>query len=231
MLTGYTLKRTQRRPLHPCRVCVLQFEVYRLGNGWVERLIVDITESSTFDTGVTTIIILNTLCMCIEHEGQPDLMSSLLRHFNYVFTAIFALEAVCKIKAFGLTCYFSDGWNKFDFFIVIMSFVGVFIDEVYGDEGAINPAFIRVMRVFRIARIIKLVKSAKGLSALLETTINALGQVASVCLLLFLIFFVYAAGGVALFGRLSVTPENPSNGISIHANFENFGMAMLTVSP
>ena len=72
-------------------------------------------------------------------------------------------------------------------------------------------------------------QAAKGLSALLETTINALSQVASVCLLLFLIFFVYAAGGVALFGRLSVTPDNPSNGISIHANFENFGMAMLTL--
>jgi len=64
---------------------------------------------------------------------------------------------------------------------------------------------------------------------LLETTINALSQVASVCLLLFLIFFVYAAAGVALFGKLSVTPHNASNGISIHANFENFGMAMLTL--
>ena len=43
-----------------------------------------------------------------------------------------------------------------------MSFVGVFIDEFYGDDGALNPAFIRVMRVFRIARIIKLVKVQKS---------------------------------------------------------------------
>merc|ERR1711988_1013847 len=156
-------------------------------------------------------------------------MGEVLEYFNYIFTGIFAVEAGLKVKAFGVTCYFADAWNKFDFFIVIMSFVGIFIDEVYGDSSGVNPAFIRVMRVFRIARIIKLVKSAKGLAALLETTIKSLSQVASVCLLLVLIFFIYAAAGVALFGKLSCTESNECNGLSIHANFENFGMAMLTL--
>ena len=74
--------------------------------------IVDFTESSFFDNGITIVIILNVLCMCIEHEGQPADMTSVLRILNYIFTAIFAIEAIFKMKAFGLTCYFSDGWNK-----------------------------------------------------------------------------------------------------------------------
>jgi hypothetical protein len=122
-----------------------------------------------------------------------------------------------------------DAWNKFDFFIVIMSFVGIFMDEVFSGESGLDPAFIRVMRVFRIARMIKLVKSAKGLQSLLTTLVKSLQQVGSVCLLLFLIFFIYAAAGVALFGRLSCTETNECNGLSVHANFENFGMAMLTL--
>jgi len=225
-LNRQRLERQQKKHQDRYDYCL---KVYRLGNGWYEKQIVAFVESEPFDAGVTTIIVLNVLCMMVEHHGQPSQMTTILIQLNYLFTVIFAVEAILKIKAFGLTCYFTDAWNKFDFFIVIMSFVGIFIDEAYGDDGAVNPAFIRVMRVFRIARIMKLVKSAKGLSALLETTINALGQVASVCLLLFLIFFVYAAAGVALFGQLASPETNPANGISIHANFENFAMAMLTL--
>ena len=69
--------------------------------------------------------------MMTEHDGQPADMTRVLKNLNFLFTAIFALEAICKIKAYGLTCYFSDSWNKFDFFIVVMSFVGVFIDEAH----------------------------------------------------------------------------------------------------
>ena len=29
--------------------------------------------------------------------------------------------------------YFNDAWNKFDFFIVIMSFFGLLVDLVIGD--------------------------------------------------------------------------------------------------
>jgi len=205
-------------------------KVYRLQFGPVQRKLVTFVEGQAFDNFVTVAIVCNVLSMCVEFHNQPSEMTEVLRYFNFVFTSIFALEAILKIKVFGVTCYFSDSWNKFDFFIVIMSFVGIFIDETFGsDSGGLDPAFIRVMRVFRIARMIKLVKSAKGLQALLETTLKSLQQVGSVCLLLFLIFFIYAAAGVAMFGRLSCLPANECSGISIHANFENFGMAMLTL--
>jgi len=204
-------------------------KVYRLGFGRFERSLVDLVQGQEFDSFITLVIVCNVLCMCVEFEGQPLQMTEVLVYLNYVFSALFAMEAILKIKVFGLTCYFSDAWNKFDSFIVVTSFVGIFIEEVWGGESGLNPAFIRVMRVFRIARILKLVKSAKGLAALLETTIKSLSQVASVCLLLVLIFFIYAAAGVALFGRLSCTEDNECSGLSIHANFENFGIAMLTL--
>jgi len=206
-------------------------KVYRLGFGSIERTLVRIVEGQPFDNFITIVILVNVVCMAIEHHGQPDAMTQALYLLNFVFTVIFAIEAVLKIKCLGVTCYFCDAWNKFDFFIVIMSFVGIFIEEFYGEDSGINPAFIKVLRVFRIARVMKLVKSAKGLQTLLETTIKSLTQVASVCLLLVLIFFVYAAAGVALYGRIgcAYTTEEDCNGLSIHANFENFYMAMLTL--
>jgi hypothetical protein len=43
-----------------------------------------------------------------------------------VFTGIFAIEIIIKITAYGKG-YFRDGWNAFDFVIVILSVVGIFI--------------------------------------------------------------------------------------------------------
>lgn len=155
-------------------------------------------------------------------------MTDVLDILDYIFTAIFAIEAVLKLYILGCN-YFEDGWNKFDFFIVIMSFFGLLVDHVIGDAVGINPAFIKVLRVFRIARVIKLLKSARGLQALLETVFKSLSQVASVGMLLFLFFFIYAAAGVEMFGKLACTADNGCEGFSELANFENFPMAMLTL--
>ncbi|KAJ3583686.1 hypothetical protein NHX12_015906, partial [Muraenolepis orangiensis] len=44
-----------------------------------------------------------------------------------------------------------------------------------------------------------------------------------------LLFFIYAALGVELFGKLECNDDNPCEGLSRHATFENFGMAFLTL--
>ncbi|TTF71948.1 Voltage-dependent T-type calcium channel subunit alpha-1H [Bagarius yarrelli] len=56
-----------------------------------------------------------------------------------------------------------------------------------------------------------------------------LGQVGNLGLLFMLLFFIYAALGVELFGKLECSEENPCEGLSRHATFENFGMAFLTL--
>jgi len=82
----------------------------------------------------------------------------------------------------------------------------------------------------RIARILKLIKAAEGLRILVETTFKSLGQVGNVGILLFLFFFIYAAAGVEMFGKLACKKDvNECNGLSEHANFENFFIAMLTL--
>lgn len=43
---------------------------------------------------------------------------------NYIFTAIFIVEAGLKIFVFGWS-YFQTSWNKFDFFVVISSILDI----------------------------------------------------------------------------------------------------------
>lgn len=123
-------------------------------------------------------------------------------------------------------------WNQLDVGIVILSIVGIVLEEVESKIIPINPTIIRVMRVLRIARgkkinrylpsstevykyhnrshvfffhlftVLKLLKMAKGIRALLDTVMQALPQVGNLGLLFFLLFFIFAALGVELFGRL-----------------------------
>uniref|UniRef100_A0A672NHY9 Ion transport domain-containing protein n=2 Tax=Sinocyclocheilus grahami TaxID=75366 RepID=A0A672NHY9_SINGR len=70
---------------------------------------------------------------------------------------------------------------------------------------------------------------ATGMRALLDTVMQALPQVGNLGLLFMLLFFIYAALGVELFGKLECNDNNPCEGLSRHATFENFGMAFLTL--
>ncbi|VCW79051.1 unnamed protein product, partial [Gulo gulo] len=108
--------------------------------------------------------------------------------------------------------------------------MGITLEEIEINAALpINPTIIRIMRVLRIARVLKLLKMATGMRALLDTVVQALPQVGNLGLLFMLLFFIYAALGVELFGKLVCNDENPCEGMSRHATFENFGMAFLTL--
>lgn len=49
----------------------------------------------------------------------------------------------------------AERWNKLDVLIVILSIVGILLEEVESKLIPINPTIIRVMRVARIARVLK----------------------------------------------------------------------------
>lgn len=160
---------------------------------------------------------------------MPVELQFALQIFNYFFTSVFILEAIMKIVALGTIRYMKDRWNQLDIFIVMLSIVGIILEEMKTNVIPINPTIIRVMRVLRIARVLKLLKMAKGIRALLDTVIQALPQVGNLGLLFFLLFFIFAALGVELFGRLECSEEHPCEGLGEHAHYRNFGMAFLTL--
>ncbi|XP_062838984.1 voltage-dependent T-type calcium channel subunit alpha-1I isoform X3 [Anolis carolinensis] len=196
----------------------------------VRLLIHSVCTSHYLDIFITFIICLNVVTMSLEHYNQPMSLETALKYCNYMFTAVFVLEAVLKLVAFGLRRFFKDRWNQLDLAIVLLSVMGITLEEIEINAALpINPTIIRIMRVLRIARVLKLLKMATGMRALLDTVVQALPQVGNLGLLFMLLFFIYAALGVELFGKLVCNDENPCEGMSRHATFENFGMAFLTL--
>ncbi|XP_056309768.1 voltage-dependent T-type calcium channel subunit alpha-1H [Danio aesculapii] len=186
--------------------------------------------SHYLDIFITIIIAINVLTMSMEHYRQPKYLDEGLKYCNYFFTLVFVIEAALKLVAFGFRRFFKERWNQLDLAIVLLSIMGITLEEIDLNASLpINPTIIRIMRVLRIARVLKLLKMATGMRALLDTVVQALPQVGNLGLLFMLLFFIYAALGVELFGKLDCTEENPCEGLSRHATFQNFGMAFLTL--
>uniref|UniRef100_A0A3B4YXR0 Voltage-dependent T-type calcium channel subunit alpha-1I-like n=1 Tax=Stegastes partitus TaxID=144197 RepID=A0A3B4YXR0_9TELE len=182
------------------------------------------------DLIITFIICINVITMSLEHYNQPHSLDLALKYCNYFFTSTFVLESILKLIAFGFRRFFKDRWNQLDLAIVLLSVMGITLEEIEISAALpINPTIIRIMRVLRIARVLKLLKMATGMRALLDTVVQALPQVGNLGLLFMLLFFIYAALGVELFGELVCNEDYPCEGMSRHATFENFGMAFLTL--
>ncbi|KAM3910071.1 voltage-dependent T-type calcium channel subunit alpha-1G-like [Leptodactylus fuscus] len=186
--------------------------------------------SHYLDLFITGVIGLNVITMAMEHYQQPKVLDEALKICNYIFTLIFVLESGCKMIAFGFRRFFKDRWNQLDLAIVLLSIMGITLEEIEVNASLpINPTIIRIMRVLRIARVLKLLKMAVGMRALLDTVLQALPQVGNLGLLFMLLFFIFAALGVELFGDLECSDSHPCEGLGRHATFRNFGMAFLTL--
>ncbi|XP_077184073.1 voltage-dependent T-type calcium channel subunit alpha-1G isoform X4 [Paroedura picta] len=182
------------------------------------------------DLFITGVIGLNVITMAMEHYQQPKVLDEALKICNYIFTIIFVMESVFKLIAFGFRRFFQDRWNQLDLAIVLLSIMGITLEEIEVNASLpINPTIIRIMRVLRIARVLKLLKMAVGMRALLDTVMQALPQVGNLGLLFMLLFFIFAALGVELFGDLECDDTHPCEGLGRHATFRNFGMAFLTL--
>ncbi|NXR11921.1 CAC1G protein, partial [Semnornis frantzii] len=217
-------------------------------------LIHQMCTSHYLDLFITGVIGLNVITMAMEHYQQPKVLDEALKICNYIFTVIFVLESVFKLIAFGFRRFFQDRWNQLDLAIVLLSIMGITLEEIEVNASLpINPTIIRIMRVLRIARVLKLLKMAVGMRALLDTVMQALPQVGNLGLLFMLLFFIFAALGVELFGDLgecrgvgggagagwqglTAVPvptecddSHPCEGLGRHATFRNFGMAFLTL--
>lgn len=201
---------------------------------WRMKLLAHV-QSHKFDIFIIIVILLNVGSMAMEHYNMSDAFILFLEVLNYIFTVIFLYEATVKIMALGWARYCGGkdrAWNRFDFFICVISVVGIGMDYI-GDVLPINPTLLRVLRVLRVARILKLLKGAEELRKLLSCVKRSLAQAGNLGLLLFLLFFIFACLGTELFGRITYkegcNAEYPCEGFSVHANFETFPIAMLTL--
>ena len=111
-----------------------------------------------------TLVVLNTIVMFIGGfwSGNPWFELS-----DAFFTVIFLIEALFKISVTGWKGYWSQGWNKFDFIILVValpSLATLFVDSGVMTNSVLALRAMRLLKSFRMARFIPNIdKLLKGL--------------------------------------------------------------------
>uniref|UniRef100_A0A3Q1F830 Voltage-dependent L-type calcium channel subunit alpha n=1 Tax=Acanthochromis polyacanthus TaxID=80966 RepID=A0A3Q1F830_9TELE len=197
-----------------------------------------IVTSCYFEYLMFFLIMLNTLCLGMQHCKQSDHVTKLSDTLNLIFTVLFTVEMILKLMAFKARGYFGDPWNVFDFIIVIGSVVDVILSEVdtalassgglyclHGCAASENASVsITFFRLFRVMRLVKLLNRSEGIRNLLWTFIKSFQALPHVALLIVMLFFIYAVIGMQIFGKIALVDGTQ---INRNNNFQTFPQAVL----
>ncbi|CAL8242547.1 unnamed protein product [Merluccius merluccius] len=210
-----------------------------------------VVNSTYFEYLMFTLILLNTICLAMQHHEQADGFDDAMNILNMLFTGLFTVEMILKLIAFKPRGYFSDPWNVFDFLIVIGSIIDVILSEInhyFVDAWNTFDALIVVgsivdiaitevnnseenarisitfFRLFRVMRLVKLLSRGEGIRTLLWTFIKSFQALPYVALLIVMLFFIYAVIGMQMFGKIAL---KDSTHINRNNNFQTFPQAVL----
>uniref|UniRef100_A0A8C2SDN3 Voltage-dependent L-type calcium channel subunit alpha-1C n=1 Tax=Capra hircus TaxID=9925 RepID=A0A8C2SDN3_CAPHI len=167
-----------------------------------------VVNSTYFEYLMFVLILLNTICLAMQHYGQSCLFKIAMNILNMLFTGLFTVEMVLKLIAFKPKHYFCDAWNTFDALIVVGSIVDIAITEVNVSTGVPPCDAVR----------------GEGIRTLLWTFIKSFQALPYVALLIVMLFFIYAVIGMQVFGKIAL---NDTTEINRNNNFQTFPQAVL----
>ncbi|KAI4895074.1 hypothetical protein NFI96_006525 [Prochilodus magdalenae] len=141
-----------------------------------------VVNSTGFEYVMFVLIILNTLCLAIQHHGQSHLFNYAMDILNMVFTGVFTVEMILKLIAFK--------------------------PRNTEDSARISITFFRL---FRVMRLVKLLSRGEGIRTLLWTFIKSFQALPYVALLIAMLFFIYAVIGMQVFGKIAMVDGTSIN--------------------
>jgi voltage-gated sodium channel len=157
---------------------------------------------------------LNIIAACLQIGCQTDLtlynkFKSFTTIVETLILGVFTVEIFVKIVAEGPTpwTYFLNNWNKFDFFIVLVSYI-----SSYANLAA--KSFVMMLRLLRILRILKLLRAFPKLQVIVSAILNSLSSVFYIGVIIFIFLYFYAIVGMTLFAK-----NDPWHYIYLHRAF------------
>lgn len=172
------------------------------------------------DRFIFLLITLNALVIFLHgFEQTPTLFGAWLERADHVLTLCFLLEAAVKLARFGPGAYFRDGWNRFDFLLVLMALPSLIIWAF--DLDAVKLQFLLIFRVLRVFKFFRVMRFIPNIDHLV-TGIGRAARSSVIILMAFFIFnFIVAVLSFSFYGRIA--PEYFGDPlISFYSTFKVF---------
>lgn len=166
--------------------------------------------NKAFDLVITAVILLQAVALALEATPEMHSFSregelveaSIFSTIHTLVIVVFVIEAALRLTAHypRPQSYFKDGWNCFDFAIIVLSLMPI----TGGFSG-----FSTVARLIRLLRITRLITKSTELRAIVTTLVRSIPSIFNILILLSILFFIYAIVGYHLFRN--VDPQHWSS--------------------
>ena len=227
------------------------------------------SRGTTFELIVSALVVANTVVMCLgghvlpakgewikvsdTHAMRALQNTAWRRNLDLVndgFSAIFLLELIVKVVAFGVRNWWRDGWNKFDAVVVgsgliqttLEGFMGIpILPPEYSDRAGqallFDPKTLRILRVFRLVRVVRLLKGlarferVQAITQLVDTLQTCVKHIVNVFGLWVIVTVTFALMGMSLFGAIPYGHGEAYKygAYGEYTNFSTFGQSMITL--
>ncbi len=167
-----------------------------------------LVQSKGFTFFIVTLILINAIILGMETSPL------LKRHYgdwftllNDVILGVFVLEALLKLIAVApkFNRYFGNGWNLFDFSIIVLSFIPA------------TGQFAMIARLARLLRVLRLISTVPELRLIISTLVRSIPSMGHIVMLMGIIFYIYSIVGFYLFHEHDPT------------HWGSLGLALLTL--
>ncbi|MCB9149229.1 MAG: ion transporter [Caldilineaceae bacterium] len=172
---------------------------------------------------VVGVIGLNALALFLDaFPGIHSRFGLWLEWIDYICIVYFIFEALLKIGLLKFSSYWSSGWNRFDFVIMVASLPLLLNLPFETDSSRIYaiPTLLRMGRFLRFVRVMRFVPNAAHIG---QGIMRALQASVGVFLVLFVLNLTLAVGATMLFGGLENAEQYFGNPlISLYSLFKVF---------
>jgi cation channel sperm-associated protein 1 len=204
-------------PKHRDKVELDAAQFDRLATWSARRMYVhDIVEWGVFSTAILMVIFLNTILISLQTDAELQVkVGFFFSVVDSIFLGVYLFEIICKLYVFR-KAFFKNGWNNFDFGIVVLSLAEVlllfFISSL---TGGFNPKIFRILRVFRAVRafralrVLRTITFFQSLQIIVTTLLKSIPAWGSISFLLALVLYIFAIIGVDAYG--TIYPERFGN--------------------
>ena len=164
-----------------------------------------LVNDSRFEYFIIAVIIVNGVILGLETSDAIDRQyGDWLRLGNEAALWVFIVEAALKMLALWPRSwrYFRDGWNIFDFLVIVFALVPA------------TGQFAMIARLARLLRVVRLISAIRDLRLIVAALVRAIPSVGHVIMLMSIVVYIYAIMGYHLFHELD--PQRWGNlGLSV----------------
>jgi len=147
-----------------------------------------------FDKFIIGCIVFSSICLALDNPlNDPDSgFTAVLELLDQILTFVFIIEMLIKMVALGFMLhhgsYIRNAWNKLDFFIVIISVMGL---AKIGPSSALKP-----MRTIRILRPLRMISRYPELKLVVDALMTSVPETLNVLVISCLFLLIFAIFGV-----------------------------------